>query len=177
MPNIVRFLDPLASISQSTLVVMWTRMIFGSCARKLIEYRYRLKLSFFTSQAQGRDPVWGLSHTFQHKTPLGRPLIRLRRGPWVERPKPFPQREREIYRLCFFYTCSSFPRRCEGPLLSWAVNITTNANLFHDVPISPPIMFYSDQKLPRLVLVKASQGYWIKHYSSFSSKQKLRNIN
>ena len=123
----------------------------------------------FERAAQGRDPVCGLSHTFQHKKVLGRPLIRLRRGPWVERPKPFPEREREIYRLCFFYTCSSFPRRCEGPLLSLAVNITTNANLFHDVPISPPIMFYSNQKLPRLVLVKASQGYWITYYSSFSS--------
>ena len=122
----------------------------------------------FELAAQGRDPVWGLSHTFQHKTPLGRPLIRLRRGPWVERPKPFPEREREIYRLCFFYTCSSFPRRCEGPPLSWAVNIPTNANLFRDVPISPPIMFDSDLKLPRLVLVKASKGYWITYYSSFS---------
>ena len=100
---------------------------------------------------------------------LGRPLIRLRRGPWVERPKPFPEREREIYRLCFFYTCSSFPRRCEGPPLSWAVNITTNANLFHDVPIGLPIMFDSDLKLLRLVLVKASKGYWITYYSSFSS--------
>ena len=51
----------------------------------------------FELAAQGRDPVWGLSHTFQHKTPPGWPLIRLRRGPWVERPKPFPEREREKF--------------------------------------------------------------------------------